>query len=163
MSKFLWAIVCSAALTLAAGEDVAAQTTAGRGPDSSVVRDPELEKDSEHNLEVARHYFKLKKAYRAALARCEEIIAGNPNYSRVDEALYIAGVSSLRLSENRGKQAAQISAEQLRDDARQYLSRVVNEFPDSEFKSDAAENLRVLGGAGGGATAKPKEPAKQSQ
>ena len=43
------------------------------------VRDPDLETDSHHNLEVARNYFKLKKAYVAALKRCEEIIAGNPN------------------------------------------------------------------------------------
>src|SRR6188474_3641875 len=78
-----------------------AQGAAKTGPDSSTIRDPELEKDSLHNLEVARHYFKLKKAYVAAIKRCEEIDAGNPNFARMDEVLFIAGESSLLLAANR--------------------------------------------------------------
>ena len=74
------------------------------GPDPSTLRDPDLEKDSNHNLEVARNYFKLKKAYVAALKRCEEIIAGNPNFARIEEVLLMAGQSSLWLSQNKGKQ-----------------------------------------------------------
>ncbi len=77
------------------------QGKAKTGPDPSTIRDADLEKDSLHNLEVARHYFKLKKAYVAAIKRCEEIDAGNPNFARMDEVLYIAGESSLRLAENR--------------------------------------------------------------
>src|SRR5258705_12744532 len=76
------------------------------GPDQSTIRDSDLEKDSLHNLEVARHYFKRKKAYLAALRRCEEIDAGNPNFSRMDEVLYMAGESSLRLAETGGIQKA---------------------------------------------------------
>src|SRR6185437_13929560 len=57
------------------------------GPDPSTLRDPDLERDSMHNLEVAKNYFKLKKAYVAALKRCEEIIAGNPNFAKIDEVL----------------------------------------------------------------------------
>ncbi len=60
---------------------VSAQGKAKTGPDPSTIRDPDLERDSLHNLEVARNYFKLKKAYVAALKRCEEIIAGNPNFA----------------------------------------------------------------------------------
>lgn len=125
-----------------------------RGVTPTAVRDAELERESLHDLQVARHYFKLKKAYKAALARCEEIIAGNPDFTRVDEALYLAGMSSLRLAENRGKQRADIPADKLRDDARQYLSRVVAEFPDSEFRKSAQDELRALGvtAAGSGAT-----------
>lgn len=125
-----------------------AQGGASRGPDPSTVRDTELEKESTHNLEVARHYFKLKKAYRAALARCEEIIAANPNFSRMDEVLYIAGESSLRLSENKGKQkaATDVPADKLREDARDYLSRLVKEFPDSSFHDQAKKDLNALGG-----------------
>src|SRR5438309_11773623 len=73
-----------------------------QGPD--VARDTDLEKDSQHNLEVARQYFKLRKAYVAALQRCEEIIAGNPTFSRIDEALFIAGESNLLLADGKGKQ-----------------------------------------------------------
>ena len=74
------------------------------GPDPATMRDPDLERDSLHNLEVARNYFKLKKAYVASLKRCEEIIAGNPNFAKIEEVLLIAGQSSLWLSQNKGKQ-----------------------------------------------------------
>ena len=126
-----------------------AQSGAKQGPD--VVRDPDMEKDSLHNLEGARQYFKLRKAYKASLARCEEIIAGNPIFSKIDEVLFIAGESSLRLSENKGKQSVKTATDKLREDARDYLSQLVNDYPDSKFRSDALEDLKSLGGA------KPKE------
>src|SRR5687767_14488831 len=75
------------------------------GPDPATMRDPDLEKDSHHNLVVAKNYFKLKKAYVAALKRCEEIIAGNPNFAKIDEVLLMAGQSSLWLAEKKGKQS----------------------------------------------------------
>src|SRR6185503_1525850 len=84
------------------------QGRAKTGPDPSTIRDADLEKDSLHNLEVARHYFKLKKAYQAALNRCEEIDAGNPNFAKMDEVLYIAGQSSLRLAETGGRQKTKV-------------------------------------------------------
>src|SRR2546423_5935028 len=74
------------------------------GPDPSTLRDPDLERDSLHNLEGARNYFKLKKAYVAALKRCEEIIAGNPNFAKIEEVLLMAGQSSLALADGKGKQ-----------------------------------------------------------
>ena len=117
------------------------------GPDPSTVRDAELEKDSLHNLEVARHYFKLKKAYVAAIKRCEEIDAGNPNFAKMDEVLFIAGESSLRLAENKGKQKPKDkSPEQLRQDARVYLSRLVAGYPNSAFYKQAETDLQPLGG-----------------
>ncbi|HVF54906.1 MAG TPA: outer membrane protein assembly factor BamD [Pyrinomonadaceae bacterium] len=149
---------CGLALMLCCAAASPARAQGGgvaKGPDPSVVKDPELEKEMKHNLEVARHYFKMKKAYRAAITRCEEIIAGYPQFSRLDEALYIAGMSSLYLSENRGKQKADIPADKLREDARTYLSQLVSEFPDSDFRKDAEDTLRPLGGA------KPKEETRQ--
>ena len=141
-----------ALLLLAAdSETVRAQGSVSKGPDPVVLKDAELEKEATHNLEVARHYFRLKKAYRAAIARCEEVIAGNPNFARMDEVLFIAGSSSLRLSENRGKQASTLPADKLREDARNYFSQLVNDFPDSPFHSQAEKELRPLGGA------KPKD------
>ncbi len=134
-------ILCAGASLEARGQGV------GRGTDPATLRDPDLEHDSLHNLEVARHYFRQKKAYRAALARCEEIIAGHPNFSRLDEVLYIAGVSSLRLAENRGRQSSTLPPDKLREDARDYLSRLVNQFPESSFRQRAEDELRPLGGA----------------
>ena len=83
MKKFCLLVICLLALFVAVPL-ARAQGNAKQGPE--VLRDPDLEKDSLHNLEVARHYFKLKKAYIAALQRCEEIIAGNPVFSKIDDA-----------------------------------------------------------------------------
>lgn len=127
--------------------DARAQSGAGRGPDPSTVRDPDLEKDSMKSLQAVRLYFKLRKAYVAALDRCEEIIAGNPNFSRIDEVLYYAGASSLYLSEHKGKQAPkkEMTAEKYREDAREYLSRIVRDYPDSDFRKAAEKELARLG------------------
>ena len=139
------------------------QGKAKTGPDASTIRDSDLEKDSLHNLEVAKHYFKLKKAYLAALKRCEEIDAGNPNFARMDEVLYIAGESSLRLAESGGKQKTKNvlptdvqakerqvtkykTPEELREDARVYLSRLVADYPNSAFYKQAEIDLQALGG-----------------
>jgi outer membrane protein assembly factor BamD (BamD/ComL family) len=141
------ALVCGAA-------DGWAQGTASRGPDASTMRDADLEKDSLHNLEVARQYFKLKKAYVASLKRVEEILAGNPNFAKIDETLYIAGMSNLYLSQNRGKQKvdsipekSRLTPEKYREEARNYLSQLVNDHPDSSFARQAQDTLRELGGA----------------
>lgn len=144
-------VVLSIGMTLVAfvcvAMDARAQGSVARGPDASTVRDEDLEKDSKHNLEVARQYFKLKKAYIASLKRTEEIIAGNPAFSKIDEVLYIAGMSSLYLSEKRGKQSSKEPPEKLREDARGYLSQLVNDYPDSSFRKQALDALKDLGGA----------------
>jgi outer membrane protein assembly factor BamD (BamD/ComL family) len=121
-----------------------AQSKVKTGPDQSTVRDPEIEKDSLHNLEVARQYFKLRKAYVASLERCEEIIAGDPNFSKIDEVLYLAGASSLKLANGQGKQASKLSPEKLRGDARSYLSKLINDYPQSSFRKSAEEDLKSL-------------------
>ena len=114
--------------------------------DRSVVPDAELEKDSLHNLTVARHYFKLKKAYVAALKRCEEIDSANPNFTKMDEVLYIAGMSSLRLADSKGKQKSAKTPDELRLDARVYLSRLVSGYANSSFAKEAEGELKALGG-----------------
>ncbi|HYX31357.1 MAG TPA: outer membrane protein assembly factor BamD, partial [Pyrinomonadaceae bacterium] len=129
----------------------------------AVDRDADMEKDSLHNLEVARQYFKLRKAYVASLERCEEVIAGNPTFSKIDEVLYIAGASSLNLAEAKGKQKPDqyairegekkttLTPQEFRDKARDYLSQLVNSYPQSKFKDEALDDLKSLGGP------KPKE------
>lgn len=138
---------------------VSAQGKAKTGPDPSTIRDPDLEKDSVHNLEVARNYFKLKKAYVAALKRCEEIIAGNPNFARIEEALFMAGESSLFLAENKGKQSPSLyvnydgttkrtlTSDEFRELGREYLTRLITDYPTSSFRKRAEEDLAALGSA----------------
>ena len=160
LAVLVFAILCTPA--------VYAQGKAKTGPDPSTIRDPDLEKDSLHNLEVARNYFKLKKAYVAALRRCEEIIAGNPNFARIEEALFMAGESSLFLAENKGKQSPSLyvnydgstkrtlSADEFRELGREYLTRLINDYPNSGFRKHAEEDLLAL------RSAKPKsEGSKQ--
>ncbi|HWN08530.1 MAG TPA: hypothetical protein VNO50_04540 [Pyrinomonadaceae bacterium] len=147
MKKIFLAVLAVSITFLVSTADSFGQGAAKTGPTSAVLRDPDLEKDSLHNLEVARHYFKLKKAYVAAIKRCEEIDAGNPNFAKMDEVLFIAGESSLRLAENRGKQKAkEKTADELRQDARVYLSRLVADYPNSAFKQQAETDLQALGG-----------------
>ena len=126
------------------------------GPDPATLRDPDLERDSFHNLEVARNYFRLKKAYVAALKRCEEIIAGNPNFAKIEEVLLMAGQSSVWLSQNKGKQKPNLyvsfeggekktlTADQFREMGRDYLQKLVNDYPDSPYAKQAQEELRAL-------------------
>jgi outer membrane protein assembly factor BamD (BamD/ComL family) len=155
MKKFC--LVALIALALVVIAPVArGQGGAKQGPD--VARDPDMEKDSLHNLEVAWQYFKLRKAYVASLERCEEIIAGNPGFSKIDEALFIAGKSNLLLADGKGKQKPSmyvrhegnekktLTPEEFRDEARGYLSQLVNGYPDSKFKGEALEDLKSLGG-----------------
>jgi hypothetical protein len=149
MKKFCLISLITLAFFVVAPQAARAQGGAKQGPD--VLRDADMEKDSLHNLEVARQYFKLRKAYKASLARCEEIIAGNPTFSKIDEVLLLAGQSSLRLSANKGKQSVKTATDKLREDARDYLSMLVNNYPDSKFKDEALEELKSLGGP------KPKE------
>jgi hypothetical protein len=135
-----------------------AQGAAKTGPDPATIRDAELEKDSLHNLQVARNYFNLKKAYVAALKRCEEIIAGNPNFARIDEVLFIAGKSARLLADGRGKQKPELyvtfdgtskkglTPEEFRNGARSYLTQLINEHPQSSFRREAEVELQAVGG-----------------
>src|SRR6185436_18374619 len=130
--------------------------TVRSGPDPSTLRDPDLERDSHHNLEVAKNYFKLKKAYVAALKRCEEIIAGNPNFVKIDEVLLMAGQSSLWLSQNKGKQRPEqyvsfdggekktLTSQQFREMGVDYLNKLIKDFPSGQYAKQAQEELRLL-------------------
>jgi len=157
MKKRIFVTAILAGMILLVVSSASAQGGAKQGPD--VMRDPDMEKDSLHNLEAARLYFKLRKAYVASLQRCEEILAGNPAFSRIDEVLYIAGKSNLYLSEGKGKQSptlykrggansqsSTLTPEEFRNEARDYLSQLVNDYPQSKFKEEALEDLKSLGG-----------------
>ena len=126
---------------------------AQRNIEPKIDRDPILEADAKHNLEVAKQYFKLKKAYKAVLMRFEETFAAYPDYSKMDEFLYLAGMSSFYLSENKGKQKVDAGAEKdkekfapekLREDAVAYLATLVEKYPQSTFKPDAEKTLKQL-------------------
>ncbi len=116
-----------------------------------VQRDPILEADAKHNLEVAQQYFKLKKAYKAVLMRFEETFAAYPEFSKMDEFLYFAGMSSFYLSENKGKQKItteeekkKFAPEKLRENATAYLALIVEKYPQSQYKTEAEKTLELI-------------------
>lgn len=167
MRKFFLTSLALSICFLVSAPSSYGQGAAKSGPTSAVLRDSDLEKDSLHNLEVARNYFKLKKAYVAALKRCEEILAGNPNFANIDEVLFIAGRSANLLADGRGKQKAELyvvieegnkkklTPEQFRNDARGYLTQLINEHPQSKFRQEAEAELQAVGGSIKPGAAKP--------
>ena len=119
----------------------------------AINRDPLLEQDARHNLDVAWQAFQLKKAYKGVILRFDETFAAYPDFSKMDEFLYIAGMSSFYLSENKGKQKVDLKSEKekerfapakLRDDAVAYLTMVVEKYPESKFRTDAEKALKDL-------------------
>ena len=127
---------------------------AQRNIDPAINRDPLLETDAKHNLDVAWQAFKpLKKAYKQVLMRFEETFAAYPEFSKMDEFLYLAGMSSYYLSENKGRQKIDLkfekdrekyTPEKLKENAIVYLSMIVEKYPDSRYRSDAEKTLAIL-------------------
>lgn len=141
--------VLFAALTI-----FASVSLAQRNVTPAIDRDPILEADAKHNLDVARQAFTpLKKAYKQVLLRFEETYAAYPDFSQIDEFLYLAGMSSYYLSDNKGKQKIDLKTEKdkgkfdpekLKADAIAYLSTVVEKYPQSRFIEDSKKTLSIL-------------------
>ena len=150
MKKFFSLLLLTLSLIGAASIAASAQ----RSPQPAVDRDPLLEADAKHNLDVARQGFSpLKKAYKQVIYRFEETYAAYPEFSKMDEFLYLAGMSSFYLSENKGKQKVDMkddkekvkfAPDKLRKDAVNYLTQVVEKYPQSTFVSDAKKALDEL-------------------
>src|SRR5437016_11930337 len=155
MKRFCLIASVIAAICIQSSSAVRAQGGAKQGPE--ITRDPILEKDSLHNLEVARQYFKLRKAYVAALERCEEVLAANPEFSKIDEVLFIAGQSSANLAGeivykkkteydiHEGEKKVMLTSEEFREKARGYFSQILTEHPQSSFRGQADAALKELG------------------
>ncbi len=126
---------------------------AQRNVTPAIDRDPLMEADAKHNLDVAWQSFTLKKAYKGVLSRFEETYAAYPEFSKIDEFLYLAGMSSYYLSDNKGKQKVDLKLEKeknkfaparLREDAVAYLSLLVEKHPDSKYKDEATQTLKLI-------------------
>ena len=127
---------------------------AQRNIDPAIDRDPILEADAKHNLDVAWQAFKpLKKAYKQVIMRFEETFAAYPQFSKMDEFLYLAGMSSVYLSKNEGKQKVNLKNEKekekyapakLNEDAVAYFSMLIEKFPESKYREDAEKALKEI-------------------
>lgn len=126
--------------------------------DEPLPIDAVIEADANHNVDVAWQYFKLKKAYKAALMRMEETIAtlsAFPGYKKMDEVLYLYGMSSFYLSEGKGSQKIvpdrlpeedreRYATDRLREEALAFLTKIVDEYPDSKYREKAEETIEKL-------------------
>ena len=116
--------------------------------------DTAMETDAKHNLDVARQYYSpLKKAYKSVIDRFEETYAAYPDFTGIDEFLYLAGMSSYYLSIGKGRQKVDLKSEKekekfapekLKADARTYLTTIVDKYPDSKYRDEAEKTLGTL-------------------
>lgn len=128
--------------------------TAQRNVTPAIDRDPILEADAKHNLDVAwQAYGPARKAYKQVLGRFEETYAAYPDFSKVDEFLFLAGMSSYYLSKNEGKQKVNLKIDKekekydpvkMRESAVAYLSLMLEKNPESKYKGDAEKVLSEL-------------------
>ena len=95
-------------------------------------RDPIMETNATHSLDVARWYLTKRKAYEGARDRLQEIVDTFPEFSRMDEVVFLLGEASLKL--NKPEKAAE------------YYERLVKDFEGSEFVKKARERLKELKG-----------------
>ncbi len=129
--------------------------SAQRNVTPAIDRDPLMEADAKHNLDVAWQSYKLKKAYKGVIMRFEETYAAYPEFSKIDEFLYLAGMSSFYLSDNKGRQKVDLKLEKekdkfapakLKEDAVAYLSLIVEKYPQSQYRDEAERTLAEIKG-----------------
>lgn len=90
-------------------------------------RDSAMEVAAKHNLDVARWYLVKRKAYAGARDRLQEIIETYPEFSRIDEVMFLMGEAQLKLKKD--------------DKAAESYSRLLKEYPESEFAKRARARL----------------------
>ena len=120
----------SFALLFAGAADAYAQGAARGKVDPP--RDPIMETNATHSLDVARWYLTKRKAYEGARDRLQEIVDTYPEFSRMDEVFFLLGEASLKL--NKPEKAVE------------YYERVVKNFEGSEFVKRARERLKEIKG-----------------
>jgi hypothetical protein len=126
------------AATLSLNSSLAAsQQGPGRGP-ITLPRDPELEKQSHHSLDVAKFYFYKRKPdkndkdgwarlNKSVEGRLLEIIDTNPNFARIDDVYFMLGEVNKRMGDQ--------------DKATEFWTKALKETSDEKIKSEAQKRL----------------------
>jgi outer membrane protein assembly factor BamD (BamD/ComL family) len=110
----------------------AGSTAHAQGPGKPLEspRDPAREIAAKHNLDVARWSMTKRKAYEGARDRLEEIVDTYPEFSHMDEVLFLLGEIYFKTEKI--------------DKATDSYSKLVKDFPDSEFAKKARVRLDEL-------------------
>lgn len=103
-----------------------------QGPSKPMTpaRDSAMEVSARHNLDVARWYLVKRKAYEGARDRLQEIIDTYPEFTRIDEVIFLMGEANLKLKNT--------------EKASEYYSKLQKEYPESEFAKRAQERLNEI-------------------
>ncbi|HET8675912.1 MAG TPA: outer membrane protein assembly factor BamD [Blastocatellia bacterium] len=112
---------------------VSATAAPAQGPASGPVepaRDQTKEMAAKHNLDVARYYLTKRKAYDGARDRLQEIIETYPDFSRMDEVVFLMGEAHAKLGKT--------------ETAVDYYNKLLKTYPDSELVKKARERLEKL-------------------
>ena len=104
--------------------------TQGPGKPIEGPRDPAKEIAAKHNLEVARWSLTKRKAYEGARDRLQEIIETHPDFSKMDEVVFLMGEVYMKL----GKKA----------EAADYYNKLLKDYESSEFAKKARVRLDEL-------------------
>lgn len=140
VQRFVGGVIPCLALLLLLTVAALAQQGPGRGS-ITAPRDIEIEKQSYRNLDVAKFYFFKRKPEKndkaawerinkAVESRLIEIVDTNPQFARMDEVFYMLGEVYNRGGDITG--------------AREQWTRVVKDYPDSEFKQKAQKRLDTI-------------------
>jgi outer membrane protein assembly factor BamD len=84
-----------------------------------------------HELDIARFYISNRQAYKAGESRLRDIITQYPFFSYYDESLYLLGVSLIEQEQP--------------EEASEYFTRLVRDYPNSEFSKKGKDYLEKLG------------------
>jgi tetratricopeptide (TPR) repeat protein len=84
-----------------------------------------------HELDIARFYIDNRQAYKAGEGRLRDIIKNYPFFSYYDESLFRMGVVLIEQEQP--------------EEASEYFTRLVRDYPNSEFSKRGKEYLEKLG------------------
>jgi len=107
-------------------------TSLAQGPGKPIEapRDAAKEIAAKHNLEVARWNVTKRKAYEGARDRLQEIIDTYPDFSRMDEVVFLMGEVYLKLGKS--------------EKAVDYYNKLLKDYSASEFAKKTRARLDEL-------------------
>jgi outer membrane protein assembly factor BamD (BamD/ComL family) len=107
-------------------------STLAQGPGKPIEepRDAAKEVAAKHNLDVARWNLSKRKAYEGARDRLQEIIDSYPDFSRMDEVVFLMGEVFLKLGKT--------------EQAVDYYNKLLKDYAASEFAKKTRARLEEL-------------------